>query len=382
MTFMGPRPTHFRSFRILCRYQTYILFLLFSIAGRCAAAPPDSSAQDSREAVPERARRILGAYSPDRYVDVEAFDFGLRVIGITLRTTDQVDSEPGQEVHSFEWNPPEWIDIGRLLGYVDSGRNITIRLLWRVEPFPETRPSAVNLAVALHEHRGYAKVTQESPSTVMHPGKHAQGTVFWTDHAFPDSATAHPGLFDVTIRSTAGSTLTLPLGQIFVRGRVMRVPQDAGQMARLFPQGVPVVEGRLGMAPWYEYVIEVKPLHFLPRQLALVSSLDWVDGEEDALPVAEITVVRASGKRESHPVRLGRETAFAWYDLHRRGGLAHARAPVAWTWPAERDTVRFDAAAYKALFDLEGGSAPIEELRIRYLLDEGVLHIHGLSLLP
>lgn len=303
-------------------------------------------------------------------------------MGVTVEFATEYPAREAGSRARFEWNPPEWLDRDELLGYVDSGDTIIVRLLWRAEDTRRTLSGPESFTVMLNQHRGYYKVNQNSPAVVVHPGDHPTGSVFWTEHTFSEASTVYPGLFDVMVRNRAVPSTLIPLGEVFIRGRIRPDPVSPPRQTTLYPSGVHVFADRLTLTQWYRYTMPVPAPPFQPRSLALTSSLDWIEKEENGLDVAELTVVRASGDVETFRVKLGRDTAFTWYELHTRGNLRHTQAPIAWSWPVEQETVRFDAAVYRGVFELQDDPSPPVEVSIAYLLDEGVLRVHGITLLP
>jgi hypothetical protein len=341
-----------------------------------------SEAQGVDPALLEKARRIVEVYTPDKKVHVRALDTGLRVVGVSVTRGDMAATPARRNEPAFEWTPPDWQSKDALLGYVDAGGPLKVRLLWRKEPAPPGDVETVDFAVALNHHRGYYKMSPVAPWTTIRLDDHAYGTVFWTEHAFAGAAKVPPGVFDLIVSTTGQSAEVIPLGQVFIRGEVHLDPNGAGQLSQLFPSGRNVFTNQLAMTRWQSYTFQLDSPGAPPRQIAIVSSVDWLEAADDGMDVAEVTLVRKSGKAESHFIKLGRDTASTWYELHKRGDLKHSRAPVAWSWPVTQDTVRFDAAVYTCSFALEDDPSPPREVRIRYLANEGLLRLHGISLLP
>ena len=353
--------------------------LLWAWAG-AAEDQPDAPGVDP--AVFEKARRIVDTYTPGKRVHVRALDNGLRVVGVSVKPGESAGATAKLREPAFEWTPPDWQKKEALLGYVDSGGPLNVRLLWRREPAPPAGPETVDFTVSLNHHRGYYKMSPARAWTTVRIEDHAFGTVFWTEHAFAGAARIPPGVFDLIVSTTGQEAEVIPLGQVFIRGHVHVDPAGAGHMSRLFPSGTNVFTDQLAMTQWQSYTFGVEAADARPRQIAIVSSADWLESAEDGLDVAEVTLVRQSGATEPHVIKLGRDTASTWYELHKRGDLRHSRAPVAWSWPVTQDTVRFDAAVYQCSFPAGDDPSPLSQVRIRYLANEGLLRLHGIALLP
>ena len=341
---------------------------------------PDAS--DVYPAVMEKARRIVEVYTPDKRINVRALDSGPRIVGVTV-VCEETGRVPGAEREpAFEWNPPEWQSEEALLGHVNTGGPLKVRLLWRREPAPPGETETVDFAVALNHHRGYYKMNPAKSWTTIRLEDHAFGTVFWTEHAFAGAARVPPGVFDLIVSTTGRNAEVIPLGQVFIRGQVHVDPKGAAALAQVFSSGSTVFANQLAMTRWQTYTFPIDATDAHPSQIAIVSSVDWLEGADDGIDVAEVTLVRKSGESETHFITLGRDTASTWYELHKRGDLKHSRAPVAWSWPVTQDTVRFDAAVYRCSLDLADDPSPLTAIQIRYLANEGLLRLHGISLLP
>lgn len=356
--------------------------LLLATAAHSGPTPAATQPQGPDPKTHEKAIAIIEAHTPDSPVYVRPFDSGLRVLGVTVESAAAPPANDADGGPRFEWNPPEWLDRDRLLQYVDSGETITVRLLWRAEDTRRIAAGPQSFVVALNQHQGYYKISQHPATTVIEPSAHLNGGVFWTEHAFSPASTIFPGLFDLVVRRVELPATTRPLGEVFIRGRIGPPKDSPRQLENLFPNGAKVFASKLTMTQWYTYHVPVQAPSFQPRALALITSLDWIKNDENMVEVAEVVVHRASGEEENHLIKLGRDTANTWYDFHTRGNLRHTKAPVAWSWPVEQENVRFDAAVYQAVFPLSGSASPLTGITINYLLDEGVLRLHGIVLLP
>jgi len=206
--------------------------------------------------------------------------------------------------------------------------------------------------------------------------------VFWTQHSFEALTNSAPGLYDVYVSGTALPVETIPLGQVLVKGRLEPNPATVAQVQALFPAGACVFGGNAVLTKWFRYHFPVNPGAKTFRTLVVVSSADWLEYQPDLLDVATLTLEYPSGNKERHPFLLGRDTASTWYNLHARSGVKHGLAPVAWSTPARRETLDFDANVYRASFDLAETREAPSAIEVAYSAQNGVLRLRGLLLVP
>ena len=346
------------------------------LAGRaCAEAPP---ALDEA-LILERAQEIVRDFTPEKALGARAFRNGLRVVGVTVETAPQSGS--GQAAGpQFDIQLPDWLDPDCLLGQFRPGTPSVLRLLWQVEPTPESEVDEAAFSVRLQFRHGYNTYNQENDPDRIRRLEHPPGTVLWTAHRFEDCIGFTPGLYNVLVTSRT-HVETMPLGQVLVLGVARSLQHTEEKLRGLFPEGFVVFGGNAVLTQWTSYHFPVHDVPFTPRYLVVISTADWLLKEGQLTEVATMEVARAAGTPEAHVVRLGRDTAAGWYDLHARGSIPHERPPVAWSWPIQRDANYFDAHAYQARFQLEAEGIP-EAIDVRYTHRKVILRINGLVLLP
>jgi hypothetical protein len=301
---------------------------------------------------------------------------------VTVESPPATPEEPVLEGLTFTLHAPEWLEPTELLGTVPPGRGIVVRLLWEVDPRLRPLPEAAAFSVELNQHQGYGRIRQQDTRTRLDLRERPYGTAFWSEHVFPKGTHVVPGLFDLVVYSEADPTERRALGQLFVRGPADDIPHVGRQMRDLLPDAALLFAGHLALTRWYHYEMRVPDMPFEPTTLAVVSSVDWFENRRDGARVAEAAVVYDSGNRATFPILLGRDTALTWLEFHKSGAVAHEAAPIAWTWPIQRESVEFDAAVYIARFPLPPDLGKPVRIAIRYLDDEGILRVRGAGFLP
>ena len=348
--------------------------LLCLVSGVLSAQElPDTAVED----VLRKAQAIVDEYSPDKRVWVRPFSNGVRVVGVSVDTGES--SERRADGPEMSMQLPAWLQRDALLGEVEKGPPSSIRLLWKVEPSGGATPEAQEYTLKLIHHQGYAQ--QVTDRVAVEPAGRATGTVFWSRHTLPPFRNHPPGLYDVFVSGASVPVETIPLGQVLVSGWATSMKGAAEEVRGLFPRGESVLAGEAVLARWCRYRFPVGQLDFVPKNLAVVSSADWIERHDNGYVIAKVEAVYPSGERISHVIELGRDTSSTWYNFHARGGLTHDLAPVAWSWRVQRETVYFDANAYRAEFPLDAADAP-EAVEILYMADEGLLRLYGLVLCP
>ncbi len=345
--------------------------------GASAQSQPTAPSAELRT----KAEQIVAKYTPEKTVWVRAFASGLHVTGVTASkpgSAPGADSTAGPQITVAL---PDWCPADRLLAVLPEKEDILLRLLWKVEPRLTPLPDVQEFVVRLANHQGYGQQTQQGERSMVRPAGLAYGTNFWTDHRIPSLLAFPPGLYDVTVASTASPQEVIPIGQALYVGEATNTPEIAQRLLALLPGGAPVLAGNAVLARWARLRVPVHSLSFAPHSLAIVSSADWLEDTGNLTPVATITVTVKGGPTQSFPILLGRDTASTWYNLHARGNVRHEQAPIAWSWNERQDTVDFEACVYIAKYALRS-EAPIESIDITYALDKGVLRIRGIELMP
>jgi hypothetical protein len=319
-------------------------------------------------------------FTADRKIWVRGFKSGLRVVGVSVNALNEDGPEP--LMADTRVMLPEWLSEDNLLGTVPQGNPMDFRLLWKVEPTPDTPTNIHEFSMKLVNHDGYTELSQSNERSRVRLSEHPFGTVFWTEHAFDPLTNSAPGLYDVYVSGLALPLETVPLGQILVTGWVEPMETIDAKVASLLPETTRVFGGLAVLTKWFEYRFPVAGLGEVPKTLTVISSADWLEEEEDGTDVAVVSVQYAPGTTEEHSIKLGRDTASTWYNLHARGVVKHQLAPVAWSSRVRRDTVDFDANVYVATFDLEPDGALPTSVSVRYAADRGILRLRGIALTP
>ena len=319
------------------------------------------------------ASEIAGA--PEKTISVRAFGNGMRAAGIVVAPQRNAPPASGPRV---EGDFPAWLKRDELLGEIPNG-NIAIKLRW--EPSTQLASDAPHFALRLANHQGYATLNQQNDRSAVALAEGAQNAA-WSEHAFTPMTMYPPGLYNALLSSTTLPRESIPLGQLMWYGQPVPTDNARDRVREAYPEGNAAFTGSAVIARWFRFELPVAKPSFVPRTLAIVSSVDWLEHIGDQTPVAEITVLQGGAKGASKSLLLGRDTASTWYSFHARGNVQHSQAPVAWSWRERQESVDFEANAYVARYDLGGANATPDAITVRYLADEGLLRIYAVVFLP
>ena len=326
-----------------------------------------------------RAKQIVAEFSPDKKIWVRSFSNGLRAVGTSFDEAAALPRAHGSV--QISCTLPEWVHEKSLLHPLASPDS-TIRLLWQVEPRLTPKPESVHIAAKYINHQGYASVAQRDEQSSLDVKNVSYGSVAWTEHAMTSLRVCPPGLYDLVVSNTTLPRESIPLGQILWKGSPEHREEDCARATELFPNGACLFAGSAVLARWFTLTVPVKSLPFIPRELVIVSSVDWLEAKQDGTGVADVVAVVEGKQSTPYAIVLGRDTSSTWYDFHARGNVQHSQAPIAWSWRERQESVDFEASAYLARFDFSALKVSPESVSLQYVGDEGVLRVYAILLLP
>lgn len=313
--------------------------------------------------------------SAEKKFEVRAFGNGMRAAGFVVAPVRDAPPADGPRI---EGDFPAWLNRDELLAEIPNG-NIAIKLRW--ESSTQLASGAPHFALRLANHQGYATLNQRNDRSAVSLAEGAQNAA-WSEHTFTAMTLYPPGLYNALLSSTTLPRESIPLGQLMWYGQPVPTDNARDRVRGAYPQGNAAFAGSAVIARWFRFELPVAHPSFVPRTLAIVSSVDWLEHIGDQTPVAEIALLQGGAKGASKSLLLGRDTASTWYSFHARGNVQHSQAPVAWSWRERQESVDFEANAYVARYDLGGANATPDAITIRYLADEGLLRIHAVVFLP